>query len=542
MSSQAAVVRVNVDPCKHFLGKYPKFKKNVTRFYPKDPRKHPLVMEHLVAGDNVCLVVLLNSKSLDNRRHQLIDDIRYLNHHFSSVQGVSKTLLVTFLRRPYGKYKNLLQTIPQGNRYLFNVNVLEIAVGRGSVKLFNLDHFRGILRGISGNNVKFFADPMNNLHGFKLKMMPFYQPNVTKNSHAKYFLNLIFERPVETAVMLLNASRSLVFDKKWRGRCFSQTSHQSLWNTRMEIERTFAAPAKKYDAYYIVPALYDEITEDCYSGLLLNSLALLLIVAYYQLSKKFFHLDPETLSLLSTFSMIIGIGNPRGAVRFGETLAFTLLMALGFFVGSDLIFGLLSVSIVTKVERRLMSVDEIGQNGISFVYFRKHEKQALQNFPNVKWAERSDVGHGTNMFQHMLVDKNESVPSFLELYNMPFPDKIAINGQVYARKSNVKNAYSLVLKWFLPRNCPWLHHFNCHLLRYYENHMGNTREVCHFRGRLVNTLIRDPINLVVSGLNQDLESQSVELGDFWMFIATSCALSFVVLQVEIFLFKLGNRC
>lgn len=150
-----------------------KFKRNVTR-YSRDS-SFLIAQPQVTASESVYILVLADSHKLLHRNKLLVAQMQQLQSRFSSIQGVSKTLLVTFVRKPYRRYKQLLQRIPTGPFYWYNVDVLEIAmrrkrsVARFDYKVIQLDSFRKTLRVRRySRDVGFFTDPMNDLHGLKL--------------------------------------------------------------------------------------------------------------------------------------------------------------------------------------------------------------------------------------------------------------------------------------------------------------------------------------------------------------------------------------
>lgn len=164
-----AVVQVN--PFKK--GKWEKFTKRYTK--PYCSVNCDLVHKHVTSGDNVYQLILINSHFIERRFKQLIHNIRLMVFSFSSIQRVTKTLIVAIVSKPSTKYRQLFQSIPSKNDYSYNINILEIVFNhkRLNYRVIQFDFFNKILKIAKySDNVKFFIDPMRNLHRLKLRMPP----------------------------------------------------------------------------------------------------------------------------------------------------------------------------------------------------------------------------------------------------------------------------------------------------------------------------------------------------------------------------------
>lgn len=257
-----------------------------------------------------------------------------------------------FVKNPLRRYKRLLHNIPYWPyNYLCNIEVLEIAikrkrsVSRFNYKVIKFDFFRKNLKIAKySNRIKFFSDPMKNLHGTELTMY-----SKKWDDHSAIFVNLNYINPFEVAVQQLNATTTIITnDEEKMGDCFCSIDMHQYNDIEVAVNETFHLyPPKRIILYYIVPAIYDVIKVENYLGFLFNFIAILLILVILTILKKhFLHFDSHTWDLIITFSMIIGVSNPRNPVRFGETIVFSLLIVIGFFFGSELIFGLFSVNLV----------------------------------------------------------------------------------------------------------------------------------------------------------------------------------------------------
>lgn len=531
VSSLSTVVNINPS----FVKNLQKFKRNVTRF----PSTSNLIHTHVVANDRVYLIVLINYYFLQNQ-NALIRNARYLNQHFSSVQGVSKTLLVSIVEKPFKKYRKLLQSMANRRFYLYNIDVLEVVTNRqrpasrSNYKVIQFDYFKNVLRVIRySKNHKFFRDSMKNLHRMKLGMS-YMNSKSSKSRSTKKSTHLLvkslFEFPIDTIVRQLNGTFSSHLYKK-QNNCFFNIE---LGYTRVQINQTRLFPARTDISYYIVPTLCDEIQFMNYKQFFSNSLTLAFIIVIFHFYMKFFDFDPQTWQTLRTFSMIIGVSNPRDPMRFGETIAFTFLIVIGFFFGGDLIFGLISINVVQTVERKLESASDLIQNNISLIYFDPSEKRMMEEIPNIKWSKRNYLDN--NLFHNMFIYKNESLPSILDTTGLPFPSKIMINNAVYAKKSKIQSIYSTKYKWYIPRNCPWSEHLSYSLLKFYENHLDSTSTVVKVRQKIFDKHLSSHIDNLIFTVHENREAEYEDLNYLWLLICIGFLLPLFALAIEI-LFK-----
>lgn len=135
----------------------------------------------MATGDKVYLIVMINChNTAGDNIYKLIGNVRLLNFYFSSIQGVSKILIVNFVDKHFKNYKELFKHCPYMRYHLYNIDILEIL--RFHCNVVKFDFFKSTLkiRRYSSKKVKFFTDPMKDLHGLKLYMRPFiYQPTST---------------------------------------------------------------------------------------------------------------------------------------------------------------------------------------------------------------------------------------------------------------------------------------------------------------------------------------------------------------------------
>lgn len=511
------------------------------RRFMRNPVKD-LVHYHVAATGKVYIIIILDSGWLLQNIDNPFEAIRFFNLHYSTRLSVTKTLVVTILDKPYKFYKRLLRKVPVKSFYFYNIDVLEIVIRRNrkraaprvQYRVIRFDFFKKNLRVTKySRKTKFFPDKMKNLHGLKLTMRRY--PNFNSNNNNdmyRQFGNLMIHYPFECVVKQLNGTPIFVGPKYNSFAC-----HSINLNIRDDITTNTLISAKSLSICYVVPVLYDEVQGTDYRQIGFNLIALIAIIFIYQKLRDYLHFDTQTWQLTRIFSMIIGIANPRNPVRFGETVAFALLIAVGFFAGSDIIFGLFSANVVQKVERQLETVEDVIRNNISFGYSVIEEKERFEMIPNVNWFKIEKV----HVFDNLLTYKNESVVSTSEYFSLPFPAKVMVNSKIHARRSNIHHSFSTYHVWLVARCCPWLQNMNYCLMRYYESFIEKTRETNRIQELLVRLEMKVPIEKLTLKLQEESEVKTEDIaGGLWSLIALGVVLPLFVLAIEVIFHKYSS--
>lgn len=212
------------------------------------------------------------------------------------------------------------------------------------------------------------------------------------------------------------------------------------------------------------------------------------------------------------------------------------LIAIGFFFGSELIFGLFAVSIVENVERRLETLEDVIANNISLVFQHPREKKIFKNMP-IKWVQQE---FGEDSLTNLLCYKNESVPSSLAMLGIDFPERITVDSQVQARMSSIKHAYSTEFQWCMPTNCPWFHHLEHNLFRFEECGLYSIPKIGMIKEELNLKSIFRPIEQSALKIREDAETEIQELDYLWLLIVVQLVVPLTVLALEIVYHKLKN--
>lgn len=154
-------------------------------------------------------------------------------------------------------------------------------------------------------------------------------------------------------------------------------------------------------------------------------------------------------------------------------------------------------------------------------------------YNNLKWRER---GHDEVEIANLINYKNETITSIIELVDVEFPQRIVVNNQIYARKSNIQNDFcSIRFQWRVPRNCPWLHHMSNNLLRFYEYHLRYVRLISKWQMDMAKIYIDNPINELTAKTNDETSATEMDdLGDLWLLIVIGDVLTLFVLLMEVF--------
>lgn len=513
-------------------------------------RNKRLVHYHVAATDNVYFIVIVNSYQLSNIRKNVIPQIQDLNLHYSLAQSVTKTLLVTILDKPYRNYKYLLRSMPDKlveRHYLHNIDVLEIVIRQSrkrsaprlNYQVIQLDFSQTILRKTKySSRAKFFVDSMKNLHQRILPthdLIPHMQHFIESMKKQSRFdvtpmLALITYFPLTIIVKGLNGTLVLV---NRTNNLFFHCSKTQLTTLSMDEKMSCLLPVKQRQKYYIAPVLYDELHEADLSGLLFSLFAMAVIIFTFKWYSEYFHFDSLTWQPMRIFSMIIGVANPRNPVRFGETLGFVLLIAVGFYAGSDIVLGLFSTKIVRNIERKLDSVEDFARNNISFEYNLEEDKQNFPKVPNLKWSRSGTL-------KDLLLYKNQCILNLDAFVECCHPDRIIVNNQILAKMSNIMSDTDLSF-WLVPRCCPWFHHMNYYLMAYYERNLGNTRDKKIFQSLYTKKQMGTSIEDFMRSTQQESDDETEELGYLWLLVAFGFVAPLFALAVEVLLKRVSCK-
>lgn len=538
LSTFTTVVQINHS--KHLELK--KFHLNTTRFnrriFPIDISHidDKLLHYHVVTSDTFYPVLIVNFAAAPSMT-KVILNIFNLCHSFSSVHGVSKTLLVTFVDKPrdYGK---LFKAFSTAINYINKIDVLEIVTSRQlAYRVVQFDIFTKTRRiskySDDDDKVQFFVNSMD-LRGLKLYFRPYkpFDKSTELSREEKPFYERIYELPLATAARQLNGSFKSAFNKDCMDCYFLMYPMPYFYRQMLPLHLTLLHPAAPLFNYYTVPTLYDVTERQSFIGTIVNLLVIAFIITFFQLFGRGFHFDRRTMDSLATMSMIIGVPNPRSPTRSGETVAFVTLLAIGFFFGGNLIGGLFSVNFQQKVERKIDSASDVVRNNVTFMYTQAEETVALAGVPNVKWAcgvNKTDWDTYKNLFLY----KNESVPDVMAIVGLTSPRRVSINMEVHARQSSVKHLTSLNLAWSVPRNCPWLRPMERNLRRFYETRLSFHAKLLHsHRSAKLLDVIYNQAERLRSKIMEEWEDVIEDLGDLWLLILIGHSAAFLTLAVE----------
>lgn len=189
------------------------------------------------------------------------------------------------------------------------------------------------------------------------------------------------------------------------------------------------------------------------------------------------------------------------------------------------------------MELRLETVSDVMEQNLSFVYSDPREKEYMKDVPDVKWKKMT-ASQKNDVFRNLLFYKNESVPSYLEVFGLPFPEKTVVNGEVHARKSKIQCLPSSGFIWYLPHNCPWLHHLSYNLLRFYESHLVIVQNKIfgQLQWQRHQNMYKKSVSLLAAKIAEDSEEEVEDMRFLWLLIAAGNVSALLILTFEI-LFK-----
>lgn len=448
------------------LEKFRKFVEKVERFGKENTFLR--FKENLAARDNVYFILIF--PEIDIR--EFGKRITVLDTFFPSTHCVTKTLLVTFVRRNGIKLKNLFRIISKAQVY--NVDILVIEINdksraiRYKYRVLQYNPHKNVFRAQTyKKNFKFF--PINvakNLNGQEIRVITAMAKKYHKTYDFQYYTHY---HCIKTAINQLNATcRILLNHEKSKFRERKDISH-TMFMYMPNINKAYITPHVPRVAYFLTPSFYDDVHYHNFDLWLTCILTICWTISVFWYWAKFFKFDQLTWDPVVIFSMIISVSNPRNPVKAGELVAFVTLISIGFFFGSELVTGLTSLYIVQSKERRVETWQDLRENNITLVY-------VLVNDETLTWKQVRSTKHfkittfedHRKFFSQLLYFKNVSLSTMHSTMHGSVPQSLKINNEIYARSSQINEVY-LDTTWQMARNRPWFHSLSDNLMRFYES-------------------------------------------------------------------------
>lgn len=536
---------------RHPLKNHKKYARNVSRFGVAEKDKFYVRYNLAIGGDTFALIIIDN-KWL-TKTSMLHEKILSIFSDYHTRQGVSKTLLIAIVDKKFTKYKQLLTS----RKLMYNIHILEARRSwkgkRESFKytLIAWNPFRNTCsrRAVVKRGDRFFPILENNLNGRRLVVKTIFDKLVTLrhtsvSSHkdwSRVMINLPDKYPLETAVAMLNGSCNFALERmanRLRHWDFEFTTTNFFFVKNITLNSTFLFPPYGPPSYFLAPSFYDAHTDSSLDSLLSCFLIIHLIIFTFWAISRLHKFDLLTWEPIVLFSMIISAANPRNPICLGETILFLCLISVGFFVGSDLIFGMTSTVINKLEERPVVTLEDIVSNNITMYecYMQMHNDRwdLRRLFPKLKLV---NLLNRSITFQDdykvMILFKNLSLSTAaLVICGIPIPQRIAIQGIVRARRTNIKEC-----QWgatiLAQCNRPWLDQLNYNLLRFHENSLMSYPQLDYAKHIIYRYFVGDNMNDLEMKFQSEANKESaVELKNYWMVLAAGLILPIFLLVVE----------
>lgn len=537
-------VQLTTVTCMHFKNiEHERFLQNVTRFYrsKKLTFRGYLMKGNLAANDNTYCIVIVHCRQL-TYLHKILLVAQCI---IPSAQSVTQMLVVALVHRKYSKYKSSLELCSTENVY--NVDVLEIKVNAkrsvegNEYRVLQYEPFKKLFRAQKyRRGLKFFPTNSDiNLYGHEILV----KTALTKRKPAKKYefseVYILRYYPLEAAIKQLNAScRFLLKGEKSKTRAYM---YATLTTVMPNLFEAFIAPPIPRVAYFMAPTFYDTIDQGNFDVWFACLVGICWSITVFWMWARFYRFDRLTWDPFMIFSMIIGVGNPRGPVRPGEYVTFMTVISVGFFFGSDLIFGLTSLSIVRKVERGIETIEDFRANNITIGY------SVIPDFNTWTWERMKSLRikyfkmevsnfHRSHRkyLKQMYHFKNVSLTTLFFSDFGSAPQILKLDNVVYARLSGIVETY-LSMWWTMNRNQPWFHDLNYKYMRFHESYLSSLPEQTLYVHKgywmtYINSMreLREQLDLE----KHEESEMAIINGLLWIYVM-SCFLSFVLLVLEV---------
>lgn len=522
-----------------------KYTRNVSRFGIANPNDF-YIHHYLAIGGDTYAIIIIDDKYL-MKMSALCTRISAIFSAYHTRQGVSKTLLIAIVDKKFTKYKQLFARSPR--KLMYNVHILEARRNwkgkRESFRytLISWNPFRSTCRRQTvKRGVRFFPTLRNDLNGRRFVVRTLFDSLPTLNDLKRNWATppviLPDKYPFETAVAMLNASCNFKLEGTYnslRYWDFEFTTANFFFRKNITLNSTLLYPTYGTALYFMAPSFYDARTQTCLDSLLSCFIMILVLIFTFWAFSRLHGFDLLTWEPIVLFSMIISSANPRNPIRPGETVMFLCLISVGFFVGSDLIFGMTSTVISKSEERPVETLEDIVRYDLTmyecWIHYHNESwdpellsKLKLYNLLDkpITWDQD---------FKTMLLYKNISL-STVVLMCAKIPQNIMIQGTVYARLTYIKECIWGVAA-ITQCNKPWVDQLYINLLRFYENNLLSYPYMEYVRERTYRYYVRDTLEDLEMKFQSEVEEKSVvELGNFWMIIVAGFTLPILLLIIE----------
>lgn len=504
-----------------------------------------LIQTHMTMNENTYMIIILDLNTLKSNFESLV----LMQYYFQSVQGVSKYFFIYISNGKTVGFARLLKGLARMGFY--DIDLLEVKRNRKS-KLFGfkcylhqLNPFNGVFkRSIYKAGAKCFPLKNNNFYGHSLHVRTNLKKSTSMRTFHRHSCDVDFIHyarelyPIETIVKLLNGTCRFILDNSRTSKMPIDIDFCPIYLLPHVFQPIIYHPLPM-PAYFYAPSIYDDVNQQSYSSLLFCSLTIILSVFVFWVFSRLFRLDQLTWDPTIIFSMIINVANPRYPINFGESFWFLTLIMVGFFFGCDLIFGMTSVTISSKVERDTETLSDLIDNNVTFMftwinkdYWKENDLKSMK-FKQMNMRHPAEYGnHLSDLIEH----KNVSVSSYpLFVFGAKVPQRLQVAGMTCCKESQVQELRcDLVV--LIERNKPWTPGLRYNLMRFYECHLFSLPILEEVQNNVFRLSIGDMIEHQkrMEYNREDRLSEPIE--NFYLLIVIGCSVSLLVLLSEMYIF------
>lgn len=521
-----------------------RYNRNLSRFIRINRRNKGFAMQlHMASSDNTFTIVIIDENSM--KRANLKNTIEMM-WCFETIQAVSKGLLIFISNNErFSLNKVLPRFVYQG---LYNLDLLVIrsnvrGEGISRFTVYQSNPFSKVNRRFAYKpGVRFFrALPQANLNKYPLKVWTILRKRVTiKRLYAIYdSINesddtIHYKRelyPVETAVERLNATCKFAL-RKDRKRSKCNIGFALIDECTNVLQPLIFHPSPK-PMYFFAPSVYDQVKINSYQLLLFSLFTLASSLFVFWLFSRWYNLDAITWDPIAVFSMIIGMSNPRDPVHFAETAWFFTVIVMGFFAGSELIFGMTSATVTWSVERDMETLSDLADNNVTLAFTALSRGLGSNgDSKRIKYIEL-DTDRYQSYFESMIRWKNLSVSFYIGYTTgAKVPRRFRIDGVNVAKESRVQET-NVDMSIKIERNMPWTPKLRQNFVKFHECGLFTLPVFENHAADILNLIVGRVIeNLELEHYNND-ERMCEPVENFFIPILIGCSISLAVLAVEL---------
>lgn len=530
-------------------------KKNIrstSKYYNKS-RQQEGIVNH--ASGNSLFIYFC--RSVDEKS---LDIAMWYYHCFTCISSVPKFLIVVKVDKVQVSYKKTMTYLLRRWR-IIDVDIMEISKSGVNIKRrlrkrqihnFMVHQYnpfsKSYMKRVLSKNVKWFQSKLMNLHRHKLFINKLHFERIISVANKKNFIWTSDRMSEKSKLGIhLRTSMNLTY-------VYAKEIDQELKFLEVQMCGYYRIVSLKpilFHTHHIyTPVIFDKCMEINLQDFFIFFPPIIFLAFLLKLLTKFSEFNPQTWSMIATFQMLLGLGNPSGRITSAlEASLFILMLFAGFFYST--LFSESATNILNPyvIERQFNSWSDMKDSNLTVCLIVRPTNRTLENIPMDNPILESKVkiymlAHNTlkqinNMFlvRDRAVSLRES-PLSTSLFN----SMIAMDGQVLARRSGLTELMmivSLQSKQF----SPYIERMSDLYWRFHEtgfhNFMGFVEFLYHHnREQTIKCYTKMPQRFNNNNLD-DLEANFLVVVSFVLTIG--CISSIFTLFIEVFIEKNINN-